>query len=198
MEEDFSDLQRLLRLKRHEAPPPDFLEDFLLEFRQRQRAELLKRPLWRLALDRLEGALPTFQFQRYAYAGSFAAVLAVAGVSAKQFLTTPATTSSAQAGQVTVQTDVVRVMADRPTSTIAQSVAVEQTDDQPPMRFKAPAYAYTAQPGRLSIYSQRPTVSLAEVDFEHPRPRAASATVVRNPRYVLDAQPVSYEQPESF
>ena len=90
MEDDFTDLQRLLRLKRHETPPPDFMEDFLFEFHQRQRAELLKRPLWRLALDRFEGALPTFQVQRYAYAGSFAAVVLLAGISAKEFLVTPA------------------------------------------------------------------------------------------------------------
>ena len=52
MDDEFQDLQRLLRLKRHEAPPPAYFEDFMAEFHRRQREELLRRPLWRLALDR--------------------------------------------------------------------------------------------------------------------------------------------------
>ena len=80
MDDQFNDLQRLLRLKRHEAPPPEYFEDFLWEFHRRQRAELLRRPLWRLALDRLEGALPTFTPARYAYAGSSVAAVAVAAL----------------------------------------------------------------------------------------------------------------------
>lgn len=185
MEDDFTDLQRLLRLKRHEAPPPDFMEDFLIEFHQRQRAELLKRPLWRLALDRFEGALPTFQVQRYAYAGSFAAAVLLAGVGARQLLVSPV------AGANVSGTTIALVAP--------QQMAVPvKLDDQPQLRFNKPAPAYAYQSPRLDIYSQRPAVSLAEVDFDHPRPRAASATMTRNPRYVLDAQPVSYERPESF
>jgi hypothetical protein len=88
--EDLTDLQRLLRLKRYEAPPPEYFEDFLSEFQDRQRAEMLKRPLWRLALDRLEGALPTFQMSQAAYAGACAVALLVAGVSSERILTSPA------------------------------------------------------------------------------------------------------------
>ncbi len=80
MDDQFNDLQRLLRLKRHEAPPPEYFEDFLFEFHRCQRAELLRRPLWRLALDRLEGALPTFTPARYAYTGSCTAAVAVAAL----------------------------------------------------------------------------------------------------------------------
>ena len=60
MDDEFQDLQRLLRLKRHETPPPAYFEDFMAEFHRRQREELLRRPLWRLALDRLEAAMPNF------------------------------------------------------------------------------------------------------------------------------------------
>ena len=45
MDDEFQDLQRLLRLKRHEVPPPAYFEDFMAEFHRRQREELLRRPL---------------------------------------------------------------------------------------------------------------------------------------------------------
>jgi hypothetical protein len=46
------EIRRLLRLKRYEQPPPDYFENFLLEFRRRQRDELLREPLWSICVDR--------------------------------------------------------------------------------------------------------------------------------------------------
>ncbi|HEY0368512.1 MAG TPA: hypothetical protein VGC85_02850 [Chthoniobacterales bacterium] len=46
------DIGKLLRLKRYEQPPPAYFDNFLHEFHRRQRAELLKQPLWRIALQR--------------------------------------------------------------------------------------------------------------------------------------------------
>src|SRR5947208_1162038 len=42
-------IAHLLRLKRYELPPRDYFEDFLHEFRRRQREhdELLRQPRWR-------------------------------------------------------------------------------------------------------------------------------------------------------
>lgn len=172
--EDFTDLQRLLRLKSHEAPPPDFMEDFLLEFHQRQRAELLKRPLWRLAMDRMEGALSGFQVPRYAYATACGAVLIFAGASANHIL------GAAPGGRSAVAANSVATVS-----------AVQI--------FHAPAPQVVVRSPRFNIAGPRPSLSLAELDFEKPRPSSAGSTAsMRHPRYVLDTQPVSYEQPDSL
>ena len=100
MDDQFQDLQRLLRLKRHEAPPPGYHEDFMQEFHRRQREELLRRPLWRLALDRLEAALPTFQPMRYAYAGACATAVVAASVVSARILVAPGHSTVASASVV--------------------------------------------------------------------------------------------------
>jgi len=48
---------RLLRLKKYEQPPPGYFENFLHEFHRRQRDELLKEPVWRIALQRTQDFL---------------------------------------------------------------------------------------------------------------------------------------------
>src|SRR5436190_12869923 len=52
--DEFNDkeIAALLRLKRHEQPPPAYFENFLHEFHRRQRDELLRQPLWRICLQR--------------------------------------------------------------------------------------------------------------------------------------------------
>jgi hypothetical protein len=161
--DELTEVQRLLRLKRYEAPAPEYFEDFLSEFQDRQRAEMLKRPLWRLALDRLEGALPTFQIAQLAYAGSCAVALLVAGISAERILTSPAdgTLASAKTGLT----------------------AMEQPRALHP---------------KIDFYASAPAFRLSELDFNQPRPTATAYTTAASPRYVLDSQPVSYGQPNSF
>lgn len=72
---EHEDIQKLLRLKRYEQPPPGYFDRFLTEFQARQREELLRRPLWVIAWERILGGVPAFRLPRLAMAGSFAAVL---------------------------------------------------------------------------------------------------------------------------
>jgi hypothetical protein len=49
------EIARLLRLKRYEQPPPAYFENFLHEFRRRQRDELLRQSPWRICFERAQG-----------------------------------------------------------------------------------------------------------------------------------------------
>ena len=71
-------LQALLRLKRHEQPPPGYFDDLLTKVQRRQREEMLRRPAWRIMAERV-GAFFASLRRDWAYAGSMAAVL-LAGV----------------------------------------------------------------------------------------------------------------------
>ena len=54
--DEFNDdeIGKLLRLKKFEQPPAHYFENFLHEFHRRQRDELLREPLWRIALQRAQ------------------------------------------------------------------------------------------------------------------------------------------------
>jgi hypothetical protein len=76
---DFEDIQRLLRLKRHERPPEDFVEDFLHRFHQRQRKEMLQHSARGLLWERINTYFEGLFAPRWRWAGATAVAL-VAGV----------------------------------------------------------------------------------------------------------------------
>lgn len=83
---DENDIQNLLRLKRYEQPPPEYFERFLREFQHRQRGELLRQPLWKIALHRVQAFFNEPVMSQFAYAGATAAVLLVAGVASVKII----------------------------------------------------------------------------------------------------------------
>lgn len=67
-------LQALLRLKRYEQPPPGYFDNLLSNIHQRQREEMLRRPAWRLAIERVKTFFESMRFD-WRYAGTMAGVL---------------------------------------------------------------------------------------------------------------------------
>jgi hypothetical protein len=75
---EFENLQRLMRLKRHERPAEDFVEDFLSRFKERQRAELLRQSARGLLWERVSTLLGDFISPRWTTAGATAAIAVAA------------------------------------------------------------------------------------------------------------------------
>ena len=83
------EISRLLRLKRFEQPPPEYFENFLHEFHRRQREELLRQPLWRIAWDRMTAFFNEQTASNYAYGAATALVLLAATITSLRILNSP-------------------------------------------------------------------------------------------------------------
>jgi hypothetical protein len=89
------EIARLLRLKRYEQPPPAFFENFLHEFRRRQRDELLRQSPWRICFERAQGFAVQYLRSLASYAVGIAAVVACAAVISITIYRQPDTTQFA-------------------------------------------------------------------------------------------------------
>ena len=97
------DIGKLLRLKRHEQPPPGYFDNFLHEFHRRQRDELLRQPLWRICLQRAQDF--TFRLNLpplVSYPAAVTAVLVCAAVISLRIYEGPGTTNVATQNQTPV------------------------------------------------------------------------------------------------
>ena len=73
---DENQLQALLRIKRYENPPPGYFDSLLDRVHRRQREEMLRRPAWQIAVERLRAFFAPLHMD-WRHAGSMAAVLIV-------------------------------------------------------------------------------------------------------------------------
>jgi hypothetical protein len=151
-------LSALLRLKRYEQPPAQYFDTLLQDIHRRQRAELLRRPLWRIMLERVQTFFSEHSMGHASYAGAMATVL-VAGVAAIGVLF-PGEIESRNEGSIAQVSNAVangtRMVSLQPVRT-------------PPTVLEPQSFR-----------------SVAEL------------TSANQPRYVIDARPVSYEASFQF
>lgn len=79
---DEHELQKLLRIKRFEQPPPGYFDRALIELHQRQREELLRRSATLIWWERFVSGLWKFRVPSYAYGaalGVFVVVVTIVG-----------------------------------------------------------------------------------------------------------------------
>ena len=75
---EFENIQRLLRLKQYETPGDDFVEDFVTQFRERQRSELLRQSARGLLWERVNTFFSDVISPKWATATATAAFAIVA------------------------------------------------------------------------------------------------------------------------
>jgi hypothetical protein len=85
-DQDFSSLRNLLALKRLDMPQDTQIDEFLVEFHRRQRAQLLVRqPVWARAIGWMKERMAGFELvPSLSYGSAFAAIAIVACVGLSQ------------------------------------------------------------------------------------------------------------------
>ena len=164
-------LSALLRLKRYEQPPPGYFDQLLTDIHRRQRAELLRRPLWRIALERAQTFFGEHSMGGLSYAGAVAAALVVGVLTIGLMI--PGNLESNPRGN--------RV-AGQPST--APRNAMVSLQPKPP-----------ALERREAMVSLQPTRPVLERQHFHTEQSGRVATAA--PRFVIDAQPASFE-PSGF
>jgi hypothetical protein len=144
-------LSALLRLKRYEKPPAGYFDRLLQDVHRRQRSELLQRPLWQIAVERIRVFFSEHSMGQLTYAGSMVAVLLV-GFGAIGLMTKRGDVSEGR-----------QATAAKPQPVVTAERSFKLEVDAPPAPFTR------------------------AFPVAHPAPMASQ------PRYIIDARPVSYE-----
>lgn len=88
---EFEDIQRLIRLKRHELPPVGFVDDFMATLKERQRGELLQGSARGLLWERVTTYFADLFIPKWAMAGATAVAVSM-GI----FMLKPASQATSQ------------------------------------------------------------------------------------------------------
>jgi hypothetical protein len=155
-------LSALLRIKRFEQPPPQYFDRLLQDLHRRQRAELLRRPLWKIAAERVQTFFSEHSMGHLSYAGALASVLVV-GVATIGFMTS--------GGSV-------------------EQVASGPSHPAIVAKVTPPEKILDIENAKSRLVLDTPPLPGAQ--------QARFAPVSHQPRYVIDARPVSYEPSYSF
>jgi hypothetical protein len=139
---DETQLQALLRLKRYETPPPGYFENLLDRVHRRQREELLRRPAWQIAIERVRAFFAPLQMD-WRHAGSMAALL-VGGILAIRVVIPEHAPGLAQASPVSTGSHLADAKQSGPVITLQPASAPSlvrqddrrvQRDPDAPVRF---------------------------------------------------------------
>jgi len=71
-----TDIEKLIRLKRYEQPPTEFIEEFVKNFQERQRAELLRRSARSLLWERVNTYFDEVMAPKWGWAVASAVAMA--------------------------------------------------------------------------------------------------------------------------
>lgn len=188
---DDETLSKLLKLKRYEQPPPEYFDNFLREFQERQRAEMLRRPAWRLVWERFTtrwaGFCESLSLPQLSYAGASVAVVAVATVFTVQMLQHPGggRMEMADASGNGVGSPEGAAFVDQGMQVASASVT--------PAQAARGASASSGVVPNLDRFTLNAEFRMPEVRFQQ-----RDAAGPSQPRYILDTRPASYEASYSF
>lgn len=155
-----NDIGTLLRLKRHEQPPPGYFDNFLHEFHRRQRAELLREPLWRIGLRRAQDFMLQLNVPSLtSYPAAATAVVLLAAVLSLKLAQTPESPKLA-AVSMTEQAPLARVTGDSAWS-LSSPVSMRSLEDAAVFRT-----ASDSVPTRPSAAPPRYVLDSTPVSYE--------------------------------
>ena len=145
---DDSEITKLLRLKKYEQPPPGYFENFLHEFHRRQSDELLRQPLWRICLERMQDFMSRLNVPSLtSYPAAAAALLICAAVLSLKISQQPDRTHVAQSRPVLSNT----VNAEGEW-TLASPVAARVFTTQPLRKSNKSAFTHSRNSGTPPRY----------------------------------------------